>query len=200
MNNIIRILILAVIGGLIGYITNVIAIKLIFRPINPIKIPILNIEIIGMIPKRKTEIATNIAKVVEEQFISVDEITDNIITEQDKQHIIDYIKVRVKLILSEKMTLIPSTIRNLVQNYVSEIIEDEIREGIDELSEEMIIKTKSRINIKEIIEDKINELDLYELETIILQIVKNELRHIEVLGLILGFFIGIVQGIITIFI
>ena len=200
MNNIIRILILAVIGGLIGYITNVIAIKLIFRPINPIKIPILNIEIIGMIPKRKTEIATNIAKVVEEQFISVDEITDNIMTEQDKQHIIDYIKVRVKLILSEKMTLIPSTIRNLVQNYVSEIIEDEIREGIDELSEEMIIKTKNRINIKEIIEDKINELDLYELETIILQIVKNELRHIEVLGLILGFFIGIVQGIITIFI
>lgn len=200
MNNIIRILILAVIGGLIGYITNVIAIKLIFRPINPIKIPILNIEIIGMIPKRKTEIATNIAKVVEEQFISVDEITDNIITEQDKQHIIDYIKVRVKLILSEKMTLIPSTIRNLVQNYVSEIIEDEIREGIDELSEEIIIKTKNRINIKEIIEDKINELDLYELETIILQIVKNELRHIEVLGLILGFFIGIVQGIITIFI
>ena len=200
MSNIIRILILAVIGGLIGYITNVIAIKLIFRPINPIKIPILNIEIIGMIPKRKTEIATNIAKVVEEQFISVDEITDNIITEQDKQHIIDYIKVRVKLILSEKMTLIPSTIRNLVQNYVSEIIEDEIREGIDELSEEMIIKTKNRINIKEIIEDKINELDLYELETIILQIVKNELRHIEVLGLILGFFIGIVQGIITIFI
>ena len=200
MNNIIRILILAVIGGLIGYITNVIAIKLIFRPINPIKIPILNIEIIGMIPKRKTEIATNIAKVVEEQFISVDEITDNIITEQDKQHIIDYIKVRVKLILSEKMTLIPSTIRNLVQNYVSEIIEDEIREGIDELSEEMIIKTKNRINIKEIIENKINELDLYELETIILQIVKNELRHCEVLGLILGFFIGIVQGIITIFI
>ena len=200
MNDIIRILILAVIGGLIGYITNVIAIKLIFRPINPIKIPILNIEIIGMIPKRKTEIATNIAKVVEEQFISVDEITDNIITEQDKQHIIDYIKVRVKLILSEKMTLIPSTIRNLVQNYVSEIIEDEIREGIDELSEEMIIKTKNRINIKEIIENKINELDLYELETIILQIVKNELRHIEVLGLILGFFIGIVQGIITIFI
>ena len=200
MNNIIRILILAVIGGLIGYITNVIAIKLIFRPINPIKIPILNIEIIGMIPKRKTEIATNIAKVVEEQFISIDEITDNIITEQDKQHIIDYIKVRVKLILSEKMTLIPSTIRNLVQNYVSEIIEDEIREGIDELSEEMIIKTKNRINIKEIIEDKINELDLYELETIILQIVKNELRHIEILGLVLGFFIGIVQGIITIFI
>ena len=38
---------------------------------------------------------------------------------------------------------------------VGKIKEKYIREGIDELSEEMIIKTKNRINIKEIIEDKI---------------------------------------------
>ena len=200
MNNIIRVLILAIIGGLIGYITNVIAIKLIFIPIKPIKVPIFNIEIIGIIPKRKKEIAINIGRIVEEQFLSIDEITNNLVTEQDKEYIIDYIKVKIKLILNEKMVLIPSTIRSLVQNYISEIIEDEVREGIDELCEEMIAKASNRINIKEIIENKINELDLYELEIIILQIVKNELRHIEILGLILGFFIGIVQGIITIFI
>lgn len=200
MNDIFRILILAVIGGLIGYITNVIAIKLIFRPINPIKIPIFNIEIIGMIPKRKLEIASNVAQVIEEQFFSFDDIIENVITEQDKQIIIDYIKVRVKLVLNEKLGLIPSSIRNLVQNYISEIIEDEIRCGVNELSEELIIKANNRINIKEIVENKINELDLYELETIILQIIKKELKQIEVLGLILGFFIGIIQGIITIFI
>jgi len=200
MNDIFRILILAIIGGLIGYITNVIAIKLIFRPINPIKIPLLNIEIIGMIPKRKLEIASNIAQVIEEQFFSFDDIIENIITEQDKQSIIDYIKVRIKLVLNEKLGLIPSSIRNLVQNYISEIIEDEIRCGVDELSQEIIIKANNRINVKEIIEDKINELDLHKLEIIILQIVKNELKHIEILGLILGFIIGIVQGMITIFI
>ena len=200
MNDIFRILILAVIGGLIGYITNVIAIKLIFRPINPIKIPIFNIEIIGMIPKRKLEIASNVAQVIEEQFFSFDDIIENVITEQDKQIIIDYIKVRIKLVLNEKLGLIPSSIRNLVQNYISEVIEDEIKSGVDKLSEEFIIKANNRINIKEIVENKINELDLYELETIILQIIKKELKQIEVLGLVLGFFIGIIQGIITIFI
>ena len=200
MNNIIKILILAVIGGLIGYITNVIAIKLIFRPINPIKIPILNIEIIGLIPKRKVEIATNIGTIIEDQFLSVDEIIDDMITNKDKQDIIDYIKVKINLMLNEKMTLIPSTIRSLAQNYISEIIEEEIREAIDDVSEEIISKAKSRINIKEIVENKINELDLYELESIILQIVKNELKHIEILGFILGLFIGVIQGIITIFI
>ena len=200
MNNIIKILILAVIGGLIGYITNVIAIKLIFRPINPIKIPILNIEIIGLIPKRKVEIATNIGTIIEDQFLSVDEIIDDMITHKDKQDIIDYIKVKINLMLNEKMTLITSTIRSLAQNYISEIIEEEIREAIDDVSEEIISKAKSRINIKEIVENKINELDLYELESIILQIVKNELKHIEILGFILGLFIGVIQGIITIFI
>ena len=200
MNNIIRILILAIIGGLIGYITNVIAIKLIFRPINPIKIPIFNIEIVGMIPKRKSAIAKNIGEIISDQFLSIDEIIDSMITIEDKENITNYIKLKVKLILNEKMTLIPSTIKSLVQNYVAEIIEDEIRQSIDELCEEIIIKANNRINIKEMVETKINELDLYELEEIILTIVKKELRHIEVLGLILGFLIGIIQGIVTIFI
>lgn len=200
MINIIRILILAIIGGLIGYLTNVVAIKLIFRPINPIKIPILNIEIMGMIPKRKSEIAATIGQIISEQFLSIDEIIDGIITDEDKDNITNYIKLKIKLILDEKMTLIPGTIKLLVQNYISDIIEDEIKSSIDELSKEIIIKANNRINIEEIVKNKINELDLYELEEIILTIVKNELRHIEILGLILGFFIGIIQGIITIFI
>lgn len=200
MINIIRILILAIIGGLIGYLTNVVAIKLIFRPINPIKIPILNIEIMGMIPKRKSEIAATIGQIISEQFLSIDEIIDGIITDEDKDNITNYIKLKIKLILDEKMTLIPGTIKSLVQNYISDIIEDEIKSSIDELSKEIIIKANNRINIEEIVKNKINELDLYELEEIILTIVKNELRHIEILGLILGFFIGIIQGIITVFI
>ena len=200
MINIIRILILAIIGGLIGYLTNVVAIKLIFRPINPIKIPIFNIEIVGMIPKRKSEIAKNIGEIISDQFLSIDEIIDGIITDEDKDNITNYIKLKIKLILDEKMTLIPGTIKSLVQNYISDIIEDEIKSSIDELSEEIIIKANNRINIKEMVETKINELDLYELEEIILTIVKKELRHIEVLGLILGFLIGIIQGIVTIFI
>ena len=200
MINIIRILILAIIGGLIGYLTNVVAIKLIFRPINPIKIPILNIEIMGMIPKRKSEIAATIGQIISEQFLSIDEIIDGIITDEDKDNITNYIKLKIKLILDEKMTLIPGTIKLLVQNYISDIIEDEIKSSIDELSEEIIIKANNRINIEEMVKNKINELDLYELEEIILTIVKNELRHIEILGLILGFLIGIIQGIITVFI
>ena len=74
MNNFTTILILTIVGGLIGWITNILAIKLLFRPIKPIKIPILNIEILGLIPKRKNEIAANIGEVISNELLSMDDI------------------------------------------------------------------------------------------------------------------------------
>ncbi|MCH1959151.1 MULTISPECIES: DUF445 domain-containing protein [Romboutsia] len=198
MDNLLKVLILAIIGGVIGYITNIIAIKLIFRPINPIKIPIINTEIIGIIPKRRSEIATNIGEIIQDEFLSIDEILNQVITDEDKNKIAEYIQIKIKSILNEKMSFAPSSIKNLIQSYVSDMIEEEIKNSIDDLSSEMINKASKRINIQQMIEDKINELDLYELEEIILKVAKNELKHIEILGFVLGFAIGIVQGIIIV--
>ena len=200
MNNILKVIVMAIIGGCIGYITNKLAIKLIFRPINPIKIPILNIEILGLIPKRKKEIAKNIGDIIQREFISVDEILENIIDENDKARIVTYIKGKVRIIIEERAILIPSPIRQMLQGYIENIVEEEFSKYINELSKDIVHKAQDRINIQEIVENKINELDLYELENIILSIAEKELEHIEVLGLILGFLIGIVQGILTIFI
>ncbi|HFL2493132.1 TPA: DUF445 domain-containing protein [Clostridioides difficile] len=200
MDNLIRILILAVIGGFIGYVTNVVAIRLIFRPIEPIKIPILNIEIVGLIPKRRAEIAANVGEIIQEEFLSMDEILANIITDKDKEEVVRYIKARVKIIIHEKVSFIPSGIKNMIQDYLGEIIESEVKQSIDELSKNIINKANERIDIQKMVEDKINELDLYELEEIIIRIAKKELKHIEFLGLVLGFLIGIAQGLITMFI
>lgn len=190
MDNLIRILILAVIGGFIGYVTNVVAIRLIFRPIEPIKIPILNIEIVGLIPKRRAEIAANVGEIIQEEFLSMDEILANIITDEDKEEVVRYIKARVKIIIHEKVSFIPSGIKNMIQDYLGEIIESEVKQSIDELSKNIINKANERIDIQKMVEDKINELDLYELEEIIIRIAKKELKHIEFLGLVLGFLIG----------
>ncbi|MCC0666513.1 DUF445 family protein [Clostridioides sp. ZZV15-6597] len=200
MDNLIRILILAVIGGFIGYVTNVVAIRLIFRPIVPIKIPVLNIEIVGLIPKRRAEIAANVGEIIQNEFLSMDEILANIITDEDKEEVVRYIKARVKIIIHEKVSFIPSSIKNMIQDYLGDIIESEVKQSIDELSKNIINKANERIDIQKMVEDKINELDLYELEEIIIRIAKNELKHIEILGLVLGFLIGIVQGVVTIFI
>lgn len=200
MSNIYVILLMGIIGGIIGYITNKLAIKLIFRPINPIKIPILNIEILGLIPKRKNEIAFKIGEIIQSEFVSVDDILKNIVKEEDKEKAVNYIKEKVSTIIDEKATLIPSYIKSVIKGYIDEIIEKEVKDSIDEISDDIIKKAHERVNIQEIVEDKVNSLDLIELEEIILSIADKELKHIELLGLLLGFLIGIIQGIITIFI
>ena len=200
MNNIYIILIMGIIGGIIGYITNKLAIKLMFRPINPIKIRILNLEIIGLIPKRKKEIAVKIGEIIQDEFVSIDDILKDLVTEEDKEKAVEYIKEKVRTIIDEKAALIPSYIKSIIKGYIDEIIEKEVNDSINELGEDIVQKAHQRVNIQEIVENKVNDLDLIELENIILSVADNELKHIELLGLILGFLIGIVQGIITIFI
>ncbi|MGL5695339.1 MAG: DUF445 domain-containing protein [Peptostreptococcaceae bacterium] len=199
MSNVLKIALLASIGGVIGYVTNVLAIKLIFRPIEPIKIPILNLEIIGLIPKRRNEIAKNIGEIIQEEFLSMDDILESIMTNEDKEKIIVYIKEKIMNIAQEKMSFVPFPIKSMIEGYIMEAVDTEVTSAINDLSEDLINNAKDRINIQEIVENKINELDLLELENLIIKVAKKELKHIEILGLILGFFIGIIQGVIVIF-
>jgi len=63
----------------------------------------------------------------------------------------------------------------------------------------MVKKATSSIELGKMIEDKVNEFEMEELERIVINIAKTELKHIEVLGGILGFIIGIFQGVIILF-
>ena len=103
MNNFTTILILTIVGGLIGWITNILAIKLLFRPIKPIKIPILNIEILGLIPKRKNEIAANIGEVISNELLSMDDILNQAFNSSNGENFNSYLIDKIKNIINEKL-------------------------------------------------------------------------------------------------
>lgn len=199
MNNFTTILILTIVGGLIGWITNILAIKLLFRPIKPIKIPILNIEILGLIPKRKNEIAANIGEVISNELLSIDDILDQAFKNSNGENFNSYIIDKIKNIINEKLNIIPMPFRMMASPYIDEILNKEVPSAINEISADLLTKAKENVNIQEIIEEKINELDLEKLEDIIIKVAKKELKHIEILGLVLGAIIGVLQGILVIF-
>ncbi|WP_346928642.1 DUF445 family protein [Clostridium sp.] len=197
MNSLVVVFLLAIIGGVIGWVTNILAIKLMFRPINPIKIPLINFEIVGLIPKRKNEIAQNIGEVVAKELLSIDDIINNAITEDDKIIFSQLVKNKIRKLVSEKMDFIPAPFRMMVQAPVDSIIEEEVDGALKEIEGEAINHIKNRVDIEKLVAEKINELDLQELERIIISVAKKELKHIEVLGFILGAAIGIVQGLVV---
>lgn len=199
MSNFTTILILTIVGGLIGWITNILAIKLLFRPIKPIKIPVLNIEIIGLIPKRKNEIAANIGEVISSELLSMDDILDKALNNSNGENFNSYLIDKIKNIINEKLNIIPMPFRMMASPYIDDILNNEVPKAVNEISTDLLSKAKENVNIQKMVEEKINELDLEKLEEIIIQVAKKELKHIEILGLILGAIIGVLQGILVIF-
>lgn len=199
MNTLFTISMLTIVGGLIGWITNILAIKLLFRPITPVKIPILNIEILGLIPKRKNEIAANIGEVISNELLSMDDILNQALKSSDGEDFNSYITDKIKNIINEKLNIIPMPFRMMATPYIDEILNKEVPIAINEISDDLLLKAKEKVNIQKIVEEKINELDLVQLEDIIIKVAKKELKHIEILGLVLGAAIGLLQGFLVIF-
>lgn len=193
------VLLLTVVGALIGWITNIFAIKLLFRPIKPIKIPLTRFTIVGLIPKRKKEIAKNIGEVVANELISIRELMDEAVTEEDLTQIRFFVKRKIKAVIDEKLNIIPFPFKGMIQGPLDELIETEVNNGLTDIIVNIKDMIELRVNIAKIVEDNIMALDLRELERIILQVAKKELKHIEILGFILGGVIGLVQGIILMY-
>lgn len=196
MKALISITLAVIIGGLIGWITNILAIKLLFRPLNPIKIPIINFEIWGLIPKRKKEIAKNIGEVVSTELLSIDDIAKQAFNDGDKEAFNTYISDKIKNIINEKLEAIPMPFRMMAGPFIDDILNKEVPSAVESISSDLIDKIKDKVEIEKIVEDKINELDLLKLEDIILKVAKKELTQIEYWGLVLGAAIGLIQGLI----
>ncbi len=199
--NILRIIIMALIGALIGWVTNIIAIKLIFRPLYPINIPVLNIKLQGLIPKRKSELAESIGDIVENELLSFDDIVSSILKDEDIKKIKKILKKKISLILNEKLPqIIPISIKKMITSYVEDLIETKGDDMIKDLSHELTEKASQKVSISQIVEDKINSYEIEKIESIIIHIAKKELKHIEILGGVLGLVIGTIQGFIILFI
>ncbi|WDV47317.1 DUF445 family protein [Clostridiaceae bacterium M8S5] len=199
--NILIVLSMSIIGAIIGWITNIIAIKLIFRPYKAVKIPIINYELQGLIPKRRKDIAKSIGQIIEEELIDIEEIFNTLITDEEIDKIEKQIKAKILKLIDEKMpSIIPNMFKSSIKTYISDMIDKEGRKILEDFLQKALDKASTKICIAQLIEEKINSFEISKLEDIIVKLAKKELKHIELLGGLLGFLIGLVQGILVIII
>lgn len=187
------------IGGLIGWITNFIAIKMLFRPYREINI--FGFKIQGVIPKRKKALAESIAKMIDEELISVKDITQTInsmeLDEEIEKIVEKIVDGKLKGELLSKFPMIAMFLSDSMINKIKEYLRDVINENKGELVDIIARKLEESIDFKDVVKEKIEHFSLMKLERIVITIAKNELKHIEVLGGVLGAIIGVMQFIVT---
>lgn len=191
-------LFLIIVGAIIGWITNVLAIKMLFRPIRPFRVPILNITIQGLIPKRRRDIAKSIGDVVEKELVSINEIFDKLVTEENKQEVISIIREKLLKVIDYKIpAIIPFSIKSRIIDYFDDQINKDAMSILDSSVDGILSNTAYKVKIGEMVEEKIDELDMENMERLILSLTSRELKYIELLGGVLGGIIGLFQAVIV---
>jgi uncharacterized membrane protein YheB (UPF0754 family) len=195
--NIIVLWIIPPISALIGWITNYIAVKMIFRPKEPVSF--LGIKIWGLIPKRKSDLAKKIGETVEKELVSHQDIHRIVNTTEFHEEILRSIIDTIGKFIEQKLganPIISLMLNGEIATQIKEIVKDELRGILPDFMEDMFQKIEGKLDFKEIVRKKIVEFDLSKLEQIIYNIASKELRSIEIFGGILGFGVGLVQVVI----
>ena len=192
-------LIMIIISGAIGWITNWVAIKMLFRPHREINFGLFKIQ--GLIPKRKAEIGSGIASIIQNELISVKDVISNIDREEFSKRlnslIDDVLDKNLKKKVKEKFPLLQMFFTDKVAKDVGNTIKDIVMENQEKIFEIFSNYAEENIDFEVIISDKISNFSLDKLEEIITLLANKELKHIEVIGAILGMLIGAVQYLIT---
>ena len=197
-----QLLVMVLISGAIGWITNWVAIKMLFRPHKEINFGLFKIQ--GLIPKRKAEIGTGIASIIQNELISVKDVISNIDREEFSKRlnslIDDVLDKNLKKKVKEKFPLLQMFFTDKVAKDVGNTIKDIVMENQEKIFEIFSNYAEENIDFEVIISDKISNFSLDKLEEIITLLAKKELKHIEVIGAILGGLIGVAQYLITLII
>ena len=194
-----QLLVMVLISGAIGWITNWVAIKMLFRPHKEINFGLFKIQ--GLIPKRKAEIGSGIANIIQNELISVKDVISNIDREEFSKRlnklIDEVLNKNLKKKVKEKFPFLQVFFTDKVAKDIGNAIKSIIMENQEKIFEIFSNYAEENIDFEIIISDKISNFSLDKLEEIITLLAKKELKHIEVIGAVLGMIIGAVQYLIS---
>ncbi len=123
-----------VVGAFIGYFTNMVAIKMLFRPLRPWRVLGCKVPFTpGVIPSKRGELAVNIGEMVGEHLLTSKEIGQALANESFQNHLYRLIENRGSVLLHKDLGPLPSLIPKEYQVYfvvAVKALSHQIQEGI----------------------------------------------------------------------
>jgi uncharacterized membrane protein YheB (UPF0754 family) len=186
-------IVLPLLGGVIGYVTNRIAVKMVFRPIRPVSV--LGFQVQGLVGRRQPELAASIGRVVGQHLVEHDDIVRAL-------HAMDLEKLVSGALdrgLEEKVAelrMMPLVGGFLTDERVADLRESLVRgflENEELLLEEIERAVEEGLDVQALVREKVAAFPVEQLEKLVLEVAARELRAIEVLGGVLGLLIGFIQ-------
>ena len=186
---------LPILAALTGWITNYLAIKMLFHPRKKIDLKIFSLH--GIFPKRQKLLAEKLGVIVANELFSFQDIKDRFtstttaleINRVLDEKLEDFIEVKMK----KDVPLFNLLIRSKAKERIKQTLHTEFQRILPDILNRYSEKLERDIDVKAIVQSRVTAFSSSKLEAILYSIMRKEFRFIEIVGGILGFFIGMIQ-------
>ncbi len=189
---------LPIIAAITGWVTNFLAIKMLFHPKKKVNLGLFSIQ--GIFPKRQDVLAERLGRIVSSELFSFKDIKDRFTSTSSAieinkvldEKLEDFLDVKLK----STMPMLAMFLNKESKAKIKDTLHQEFQNILPDILNKYSDKLERDINIEDIVAQKVSAFSSDKLEQILFSIMKKEFKFIEILGGVLGFLIGIIQLII----
>ena len=183
------------ITALIGWVTNYIAIKMLFHPRQPMQVGFLKIQ--GILPRRQPDIAVQLGRIVATDLLSSEDLTAQLTNSASRSIYNGFIDAQTEKFIRDKLRKVTPVSQLLLRSKtlakIKSAFADELILQLPDLIQELATQESGALDIQQLVEDRVRNFSSDRLEKILYDILAKEFRFIEILGAVLGFIIGLFQ-------
>jgi len=187
--------ILPLFGILVGYYTNFLALKLIFRPLNPIKIGKLHIQ--GMFIKRQKEVAIEYSRIVASKIITIENIFEYIIRGPGSERLEQIVQKQIEYAINETAGIIKSLVEISTGSklflHIRNIACFRFMQELPMNIRHVFGYAENALDLERILQEKMIGLPPMEFESFLRPVFKEDETTLIIIGAVLGGLAGLIQ-------
>lgn len=187
--------ILPVLGALIGWWTNHLALWMLFRPHRAISV--LGLRWQGLIPRRRDQLADTLAGALEEHLLTAEDrkgLLGGVNIEEHLDRIVT--QVLQKQVPQGMLRSVPALngLREKLIDVLRTHILRQLPKKMSDVDEAIVARLVADVDIVGHVRQRLLEMPLGQLETLVRQVARREFVAIELAGAGIGFAIGLLQA------
>jgi len=189
------IFLLPILAALIGWITNYLAIKMLFHPHQPKKL--LGMTFQGVFPKRQAQIAEKLGDLVANELFSMKDVAQKIEDLSTQPEAMEEVGQRIEKTIRGKLIsafpMLSMFLSDEMIEKVTNLFKGELEDFLRVSAQGLAVKMEESVDIQALVREKVQAFSSNKIEELLLGFMKQEFRFIEKIGAVLGFFIGCIQ-------
>lgn len=190
--------ILPLFGLLVGYMTNYLALQLIFRPLNPIKIGSFSIQ--GLFIKRQKEVSIEYSKMVASKIITIEHIFEYIVRGPGAKKLSEFVRRQIEIAMKEAVgvskSLIKISLGDKVFEHIGNIACFRFMQELPMNIRMVFGYAENALDLENILKNSMINLSPVEFEAFLRPVFKEDETTLILIGAALGGVTGLLQYLI----